>query len=56
VILDIDELDANYVDPTLPPAQWQAQYYGKNYARLLNTKNIVDPNNTFDYPQAIGRN
>lgn len=44
----------NYVDPTLTPAQWKAQYYGNNYARLLSIKNAVDPNNVFDYPQAIG--
>jgi len=45
----------NYVDPTLSPAQWKAQYYGSNYARLLSIKKAVDPNNVFDFPQAIGR-
>jgi len=44
----------NYVDPTLTSAQWKAQYYGSNYARLLSLKQSVDPNNVFDYPQAIG--
>lgn len=45
----------NYVDPTLTPAQWKAQYYGKNYDRLLKIKKSVDPYNVFDYPQAIGQ-
>jgi len=46
---------AGYVDPTLSGAQWQSQYYGSNYARLLKIKQDRDPQNVFDFPQSIGR-
>ncbi|KDQ15115.1 hypothetical protein BOTBODRAFT_302343 [Botryobasidium botryosum FD-172 SS1] len=46
--------DANYVDPTLTPEQWQTQYYDGHYQRLTQIKQIYDPNNIFSFPQSIG--
>jgi len=45
---------ANYVDPTLTPAQWQTQYYDDHYQRLTQIKQTYDPNNVFSFPQSIG--
>ncbi|KDQ15116.1 hypothetical protein BOTBODRAFT_187513 [Botryobasidium botryosum FD-172 SS1] len=45
---------ANYVDPTLTPAQWQTQYYDGHYQRLTQVKAAYDPNNVFSFPQSIG--
>ncbi|KAG8763424.1 hypothetical protein FRC11_004035 [Ceratobasidium sp. 423] len=44
---------ANYVDPTLTPAQWKQQYYAGHYPRLVSIKQAVDPKNVFRFPQSI---
>ena len=36
-------------------ADWQAAYYGANYARLESIRKSVDPHHFFNFPQAIGR-
>lgn len=41
----------NYIDKTL--ANWQAAYYGVNYARLQQIKAKYDPTMLFNFPQAI---
>lgn len=40
----------NYVDPRL--INWQELYYGANYIRLQEIKGVVDPNNTYRFPQS----
>ena len=40
----------NYVDARLN--NWQGLYYGSNYARLQQIKGVVDPANTFRFPQS----
>ncbi|KDN34598.1 hypothetical protein RSAG8_12297, partial [Rhizoctonia solani AG-8 WAC10335] len=45
---------ANYVDPTLTPAQWKQQYFAGHYPRLVSIKRTVDPKNVFRFPQSIG--
>jgi FAD/FMN-containing dehydrogenase len=41
----------NYIDATLP--RWREAYYGANYPRLLATRERVDPDHYFRFPQAI---
>ena len=43
----------NYIDPTLQG--WQHAYYGRHLTRLEATRNRLDPDHYFDFPQAIGR-
>ena len=43
----------NYIDPTL--AHWQQAYYDQNLPRLKATRQRVDPDHYFNFPQAIGR-
>ena len=43
----------NYIDASLP--DWPHAYYGQNLARLLATRQRVDPHHYFNFPQAIGR-
>ncbi|NUT48829.1 MAG: FAD-binding oxidoreductase [Saccharothrix sp.] len=42
----------NFPDPEL--RRWSDAYYGPNYARLLDVKQMYDPHNRFRYPQSIG--
>lgn len=45
----------NYVDPSLTAGQAHTLYYGSTtYAKLLGTKNVVDPGKVFSNPQSIG--
>ncbi|KAF8149355.1 glucooligosaccharide oxidase [Crassisporium funariophilum] len=41
----------NYVDDRL--VDWQKRYYGQNYARLRQLKDIYDPRGTFSFPTSI---
>jgi hypothetical protein len=43
----------NYIDSAL--TGWQQAYYGVNYGRLESVRRAVDPQHTFNFPQAIGR-
>ncbi|KAB5595882.1 Cannabidiolic acid synthase [Ceratobasidium theobromae] len=52
--IDPEAAYPNYIDPTLSPDQWQNQYYGSNYARLVEIKKAVDPQNVFRFPQSVG--
>lgn len=42
----------NAVDLSL--SDWQAAYYGQNYARLVSVKDAYDPLNYFNFPQSLG--
>ncbi|KAL9646840.1 hypothetical protein ABK040_013701 [Willaertia magna] len=44
----------NYIDPYLP--NWEQEYYGGNYNRLLDIKKKYDPTNFFNFKQSIGSN
>lgn len=44
---------ANYVDPLMNRTYAVQNYYGDSLARLQQIKAAVDPNQVFDYPQAI---
>ncbi len=41
----------NYIDPSL--AGWDRAYYGSNLTRLLATKESVDPEGLFRFPQGL---
>ncbi|HMG36326.1 MAG TPA: FAD-binding oxidoreductase [Blastocatellia bacterium] len=42
----------NYIDPLL--SNWNKNYYGENYKRLLEIKRYWDPDNLFQFQQSIG--
>jgi FAD/FMN-containing dehydrogenase len=42
----------NYIDPL--QHDWPKMYYGDNYARLMDIKKKVDPNNYFNFQQSVG--
>ncbi|MBV8991057.1 MAG: FAD-dependent oxidoreductase [Solirubrobacterales bacterium] len=42
----------NYIDPTLQ--DWPQAYYAENLPRLQATRQRVDPDHYFNFPQAIG--
>ncbi|HEY0729525.1 MAG TPA: BBE domain-containing protein, partial [Pyrinomonadaceae bacterium] len=42
----------NYIDPLLH--NWQKEFYGDNYKRLVQIKKAVDPDEHFRFQQAIG--
>jgi hypothetical protein len=42
----------NYIDSEV--VNWQQEYYGGNYDRLVDIKSAVDPSNVFNGPQSIG--
>jgi FAD/FMN-containing dehydrogenase len=41
----------NFPDRTLP--NWQQEYYGENFDRLVEVKRAWDPSNLFRFPQSI---
>jgi len=43
----------NYIDPTLTSEQWQLFYFADHMARLEQIKRDYDPNNVFNFQQAI---
>jgi FAD/FMN-containing dehydrogenase len=43
----------NYIDADL--TGWQSAYYGRNYRRLKQIREVIDPEHRFNFPQAIGR-
>ena len=43
----------NSIDPTLQ--NWEHAYYDQNLPRLKATRQRVDPDHYFNFPQAIGR-
>jgi FAD/FMN-containing dehydrogenase len=53
--LDPHSNGESYINfPDMRLANWQAGYYGQNYARLLRAKSRYDPGNFFRNPRSIG--
>ena len=44
----------NFIDPTL--TDWEQAYYGTNFTRLVQIKNIYDPDDFFNFAQSIPLN
>ncbi|GAP91265.1 putative FAD-binding domain-containing protein [Rosellinia necatrix] len=43
-----------YYNEQYSSANWQADFFGSNYARLLQVKNSVDPKRVFNCPLCVG--
>ena len=45
---------ANYDEDDFTNKQWQQQYFGDHYPRLVTVKTKYDSHQVFKFPQSIG--